>query len=76
MDFKGVVEHLLDGRPITWIAKKLEKTRQNMESFLSNNNPKMDSIKEVAKVFEMDEIKFLQIWSDLDKKEKSCIEGM
>ncbi len=53
MDFNKIVSKLLedDERSVSWLARRLAKSRQNMSSILESNNPTSKVVEEVAGVF-------------------------
>lgn len=63
MDFNKIVLELLakDERSISWLARKLNKSRQNMASILAANNPTSKMIEDVAGVFNMKMSEFVEL---------------
>ncbi len=56
MDFNKIVSKLLEDdkngtRSVSWLARRLSKSRQNTASVLETNNPTLKTIESIAKVF-------------------------
>lgn len=66
MDFNKIVLGLLkkDERSISWLARKMEKSRQNMASILSANNPTSKVIEDTSAVFNMKVSEFIALGED------------
>lgn len=63
MKFKKIVDGLLeaDERTVSWLGRKLNRSPQNMRHALLSDNPPIKLIKEVAEVFNLTEVEFIEL---------------
>lgn len=66
MDFNKIVLELLkkDERSISWLARKVSKSRQNMFSILAANNPTSRVIEDISAVFNLKVSEFIALGED------------
>lgn len=59
---KNNLIELLDGRPVTWLAKKSGVPRTTINEYIKGGIPKLDKAYAIARAFE---VTVYEIWPDL-----------